>query len=201
MKYQLKKVIHSALWGNTVWKDLDKEKREVVEKYAKKIGVSVYSTEAELFLSNDYHPLKNSEKFSELKFEDWFVEDPLNEIFVDSHHKKGTFMWAVDQMKQSKKVRQKSWAEDMEPLYLDQDKIWYKYKSAEFKFPFVYQDFETTDWEIFEENKFGEYAINDLGCLMMITFEGAANCTIATTKEEFDNLEKAIKKAREKCQN
>lgn len=72
----------------------------------------------------------------------------------------GTFMWAVEQMKQGKKVRRKSW--------YNKDCIQIKGKNyfswddkLNLELIFNVEWIEGTDWEIFEENKFGIFMIRD----------------------------------------
>ena len=63
-------------------------------------------------------------------------------------------------------------------------------KNKRYYFPNL-TNFEATDWEIFEENKFGEFKVT----AQYEIYDGED--LITCTKADIDNLEKAIKRARE----
>lgn len=101
----------------------------------------------------------------------------------------GTFMWAVKQMKAGKKVRNN--------LFVDGYYCEIKNNSIQDNVGetrLMVRDIESTDWEIFEENKFGFYQVYGGG----ISFNGInKDMEIATSKEHIEDLKKAIKRAEE----
>lgn len=66
-----------------------------------------------------------------------------------------SFNQAIQWMKEGKKVRRKYFDDKKFNIYLSERGIWYKYERAEFRYPFNFEDFEATDWEIYcEEHHF-----------------------------------------------
>jgi len=99
------------------------------------------------------------------KSDDWVVD--INEVELDTcpeftvdefeklHHLRkyniGSFLWAVEQMKEGKKVRRNIWSDNTKYVF---QKAYY-YISDSKTVEFNIYDFEATDWEIFKE--YGPY--------------------------------------------
>ena len=114
-----------------------------------------------------------------------------DETIVKYINKEGTFLWAVEQLKQNKQVRRKFWGHPelaMFPSEHGTDIVW-NTKGQE-KVEFQLNFFTATDWEIYEENKFGHFKVGDDGNIRDM-FDHIVG------PYDFDNLEKAIKRARE----
>jgi hypothetical protein len=86
------------------------------------------------------------------RFEDYFDED-----YVDNY--KGTFMWAIEQMEQGKKVKKKSWADNSRFIKMEYQDVAQgddercildsKYQF----FDIELRDIGATDWELYEEKE------------------------------------------------
>ena len=63
-------------------------------------------------------------------------------------NEEGTFMWAVEQMKQGKKVRRKLWIDDLYVFWQSQSMAMVFSKDCA---SMVFQNYEATDWEIWEK--------------------------------------------------
>jgi hypothetical protein len=136
----------------------------------------------------------------ERKFEDYF-ETPILEVeskglLADIAIKlkpiDGTFIWAVEQMKQGKKVRRKSFPDNSRYMFMEDmhssivtDS---KYTSYDIELDVVLY---STDWEVYKESRFGPYVVTD----GRINFRNGGN--VICEGSQLDNLEKAIKCARE----
>lgn len=122
----------------------------------------------------------------------------------------GSFMWAVEQMKQGKKVMRKKWRFTSCKSYLyienkspgtsrgtDQiflsSKHWNTNKREDSQHFVALLDFVvTTDWEIYEENRFGSFQLI-AGTNEIYNSNGLK----VIHPSELNDLEKAIKRARE----
>lgn len=66
----------------------------------------------------------------------------------------GSFMWAVEQMKQGKKVRRKNRFDNKKYIFAKGLDIEYVLDAEEAKYQLInLEDFEATDWEIYQEKK------------------------------------------------
>lgn len=106
----------------------------------------------------------------------------------------GTFTWAVQQMKEGKKVRCKKLAKE---LYLCKEGYVITFKSIKDNSNTTFQgldiDFiDATDWEIYENNIFGDFKVDEKGSISSINFK-----SYVCDPDEHDILEKAINRARE----
>lgn len=116
---------------------------------------------------------------------------------VVSDNPVGTFSWAVEQMKDGKKVRCKKLAKE---LYLCKEGYVITFKSIKDNSNTTFQgldiDFiEATDWEIVEEPRqkvFGDFEVISHNQII----DNYHNKIIIGNKEDMDDLEKAIKEAR-----
>ena len=116
-----------------------------------------------------------------------FQEEGL--ALIETEKDKGTFMWAVEQMKQGKKVRRKAWQGKEIFAIIESDFIRkYNYWQTP---KLDYNDFKATDWEIFEENNIMKELIEECS-----SSESKSAMWIDREKLEVF-LEKAIKKSRE----
>ncbi len=120
-------------------------------------------------------------------------------------------MWAVEQMKQGKKVRRKdAWKNDEEVYIFENESE----GTMEFNpiiggdhinsAAFILEDFEATDWCIFEEEAFPIKYNMGLGYYLLMDKNGWIDyvnditaLTLVNRKEDLDILEKAISRARE----
>ncbi len=117
--------------------------------------------------------------------------DKNKETYIKYNHPKGTFMWAVEQeleheifrkSKPNKFLRENKFGE-LDMVYQE---------GAKNHTGLTKDDINATDWEIFEENKFGNLIVDENGNILC---KIKGNCLIRN--DEFDDLEKAIKFARE----
>lgn len=107
---------------------------------------------------------------------------------------KYNFMWAVEQMKKGKKVTRKcvgNWFMIKEGNHLVRKNRNTKHVTKLCQFYDTFE-IEATDWEIFEENKFGDFT-STRGTINFI-MDGIER---GFTGKLLDDLEKAIKRARE----
>ena len=127
------------------------------------------------------------------------IEEHSDSWEIKLRHPEGTFMWAVNQMKQGKKVRRNFWAE--KSLYIkliDDAGNNFTYASG-----IIYSagldSIEATDWEIYEENKFvGEYFefnVNESGYINQLRDGKYVNHQ--WQNQDIEAFEKAIIRARE----
>ena len=99
----------------------------------------------------------------------------------------GSFMWAAEQAKNHKKIRLKKWNKT---YYIElSDYASLRTVNGSDYIPSI-EDYFSTEWEIYEENQFGDYYVSSCGNLLK-------NGELFIQKETFDDLEKAIKRARE----
>lgn len=143
---------------------------------------------------------EDEKKIPERKFEDYFKDEAIiiSEDISDIKSFKcemrghpvetpGTFMWAVEQMKQGKRVRTGLF---IEGLYCTLKNTRIEDNLGERSLDLSH--FEATDWEIFEENKFGRFSVSDEGDIWDDNIED-----ITCTGKHLDDLEKAIKYSKE----
>lgn len=114
----------------------------------------------------------------------------------------GTFNWAVEQMENGKRVIRKSIRDSCliltylywEPSIGEFMKGYNESKKEHEIYRLCFADIRATDWEIYEENVFGDYEVKEDGRGVSIyTTDGE----FVTSLDYLDDLEKAIKKARE----
>lgn len=97
----------------------------------------------------------------------------------------GSFTWAVAKMMQGKKVKRKHWKRYFIKLNYNNRFVGMDNKVFDIKSSSVL----ATDWEIYEENIFGDFEVTeggDIFCYDRVIF-----------KKDFKDLEKAIKCAKE----
>lgn len=154
---------------------------------------------------NDLECFNNQDsKYIERKFEDYFKEEirgfePEFTIEVKNHNGEEikinncvfvdypihSFMWAVEQMKQGKKVRRKRWKHDGY-LIISNENIYHGNGNDLRMWVGI---IEATDFEVYEENKFGKFKVGFKGSISF----GKYNID----KKHFNDLENAIKRSRE----
>ena len=78
---------------------------------------------------------------------------------------KGTFKWAVEQMRQGKKVRRKDWLVKTFSCFSGETNLLYYGDDINYYANLTLQDFEATDWKIFEENTFGDFKVDKTGAI------------------------------------
>lgn len=76
---------------------------------------------------------------------------PSAEKLGDLFPTEGTFMWAVEMMKEGKKVRRITWIKEAYECCIDKQRHRH---NISFSTPLdLLEDYEATDWEIYEEKK------------------------------------------------
>lgn len=105
----------------------------------------------------------------------------------------GSFMWAIYQMKKGKKFR--GTGEDSHIILFynkEKDGIQGERMYEDCFYDFNLEDIERVDWEIYEDNKFGPFEII-IGTNEIYNSNGMK----VINPSEFDDLEKAIKRAKQ----
>lgn len=152
---------------------------------------------------NDLDCFNNQDsKYIERKFEDYFEEESIQEklrndssfLNADDYNKYvGSFMWAVEQMKQGNKVRRKS-LDYGGYIFLNSENFIVPEKSGYHSVPNHIENIEAKDWEIFEENKFGDFEVFNNG---HIYFEYHNKKYSIIKPKHLNDLKVAIKLAEE----
>lgn len=170
-----------------------KQQSLTLDEFSNEI-TGMYYDELEEFVGEYYQEfLSNHISEREEEVIKTFIKENLQVVHEDGKpyrveyiHPEGTFMWAVEQMKQGKELRAKS----MKQSIIMNGFGWMFWKGTKDRYSPSTGDMESTDWEIYEENKFGCFEVIDCSIY-------SNNYGQNITPEYFDDLEKAIKRARE----
>lgn len=102
------------------------------------------------------------------------TEDKMNKIAKKADIEvqqriKGTFMWAVAQMKSGKKVKHKNWQDGS---YVRHERYNGFINSQNLSYEFDLQDFLSTDWELFENPEWPKKTYMGLGYSLEMSKDG-----------------------------